>query len=116
MLIPCLKRSRITNKDGTKPFETVLQTAAACFEVWRHETFAERADVVAKAAAIMHARVDEFARPETLEMGKLIAQAPGEVMLSMVVDVSTSMESIPKACQFSPLCQIRTIARMCSRE
>jgi succinate-semialdehyde dehydrogenase/glutarate-semialdehyde dehydrogenase len=31
--------------------------------------------VAAKAAAIMRARVDEFARPVTLEMGKLIDQA-----------------------------------------
>src|ERR1700681_1831496 len=30
----------------------------------------------------MHARVDEFARPVTLEMGKLIDQARGEVVLS----------------------------------
>jgi len=59
-----------------------LETAATCFETWRHTTFAERAAVVAKAAAIMRARIDEFARPVTLEMGKLIDQARGEVVLS----------------------------------
>ena len=62
--------------------ETALENAAACFETWRHTTFAERAAVAAKAAAIMRARVDEFARPVTLEMGKLIDQARGEVALS----------------------------------
>ena len=62
--------------------ETALATAAACFETWRKTTYAERAAIVAKAAAIMHARVDEFARPVTLEMGKLIDQARGEVALS----------------------------------
>ena len=62
--------------------ETALQTAATCFETWRHTTFAERAAVVAKAATIMRARVDEFARPVTLEMGKLIDEARGEVALS----------------------------------
>jgi succinate-semialdehyde dehydrogenase/glutarate-semialdehyde dehydrogenase len=67
---------------SNKQLETALQTAAACFETWRMKTFAERAKVVAKAAAIMHARVDEFARPVTLEMGKLIDQARGEVALS----------------------------------
>src|SRR6478672_10798101 len=46
-----------------KQLEMALETAATCFETWRHTTFAERAAVVAKAAAIMHARVDEFARP-----------------------------------------------------
>src|SRR5271157_1785881 len=62
--------------------EAALETAAACFETWRHTTFAERAAVVAKASAIMRARIDEFARPVTLEMGKLIDQARGEVVLS----------------------------------
>lgn len=59
-----------------------LEAAATCFKTWRGKTFAERAVVVAKAAAILHTRVDEFARPVTLEMGKLIEQARGEVVLS----------------------------------
>ena len=62
--------------------ETSIKTAATCFEAWRRTTFAARAAVVGKAAAIMRARVDEFARPVTLEMGKLIDQARGEVVLS----------------------------------
>jgi len=65
-----------------RQLETSLKTAAACFETWRQKTYAQRAVVVAKAAALMHERVDEFARPVTLEMGKLIAQAKGEVVLS----------------------------------
>ncbi len=62
--------------------ETAIETAEKCFETWRHTTFAHRAKVVAKAAAFMHAHVDELARPVTLEMGKLIDQARGEVVLS----------------------------------
>ena len=62
--------------------ETAIATAATCFETWRQKTYAERAAVVANAAAIMHDRVEEFARPVTLEMGKLIEQARGEVKLS----------------------------------
>jgi succinate-semialdehyde dehydrogenase/glutarate-semialdehyde dehydrogenase len=65
-----------------KQLERAIETAATCFESWRHTTFAERAALVAKASAIMRARIDEFARPVTLEMGKLIDQARGEVMLS----------------------------------
>src|ERR1039458_7897349 len=65
--------------------ETALRTAATCFETWRHTTFAERAAVAAKAAAIMRARVDHVARPVTLEMGKLIDQARGEVALSAAI-------------------------------
>ena len=62
--------------------EKALETAAAAYEVWRLKSFAGRAVIVAKAAELMHARVDEFARPVTLEMGKLFAQAQGEVKLS----------------------------------
>jgi len=65
-----------------KQLEKALKTATRCFESWRRTTFAERAAVAAKAAAIMRERVDEFARPVTLEMGKLIDQARGEVVLS----------------------------------
>ena len=65
-----------------KQLESAMATAASCFETWRHTTFANRAAVATKAAAIMRARVDEFARPVTLEMGKLIDQARGEVLLS----------------------------------
>ena len=62
--------------------ETAIATAAACFEIWRHKTFPERAVILAKAAAIMRARTDDFARPVTLEMGKLIEESRGEVALS----------------------------------
>ncbi|HWY32521.1 MAG TPA: NAD-dependent succinate-semialdehyde dehydrogenase [Candidatus Acidoferrum sp.] len=72
------KFKQITNKQ----LETALKTATACFEVWRLKTHSQRAVVVAKAAAILRARVDDFARPVTLEMGKLIAEARGEVALS----------------------------------
>ncbi len=69
---------QLTNKQ----LETALGTAEACFETWRRMTFAARAVMAAKAAAIMRARSDEFARLVTLEMGKLIEQARGEVALS----------------------------------
>jgi succinate-semialdehyde dehydrogenase/glutarate-semialdehyde dehydrogenase len=62
--------------------ESKLATAATCFENWRQTTFVQRAAVVAKAAAIMRSRSEEFARLVTLEMGKLIAEARGEVALS----------------------------------
>ena len=62
--------------------EAALGTAAKCYATWRLKTFAERANVVARAATILRTRVDEFANPVTLEMGKLIGQARGEVVLS----------------------------------
>ena len=65
-----------------KELETKLATAAKCFETWKHKTYAERAVIVAKAAAILHAKADEFAHTMTLEMGKRISEARGEVEFS----------------------------------
>jgi len=65
-----------------KQLEEAIKTAVTCFESWRHTTFAERAVVAVKAAAILRARVDEFARPMTNEMGKRFEEAQGEVALS----------------------------------
>jgi succinate-semialdehyde dehydrogenase/glutarate-semialdehyde dehydrogenase len=59
-----------------------IAAAQACYETWRHKTYAERAVVVAKAAELMHARFDQFARLATLEMGKRIDEARGEVQFS----------------------------------
>lgn len=65
-----------------RELEQSIAMATAAFEVWRETTFAERGEILNKAAAIMHARVEEFALPVTIEMGKLIAQARAEVVLS----------------------------------
>lgn len=78
------------NGEAGKTFESLtdvqldaaIETAANLFEKWRRTTFAERGAIAAKAASLMRERIDEFARPMTLEMGKLIAEARGEVELS----------------------------------
>jgi succinate-semialdehyde dehydrogenase/glutarate-semialdehyde dehydrogenase len=62
--------------------EVAIDTAATCFETWKKKTYAERAVVVAKAAALLHERADEFAQLATLEMGKRINEARGEVEFS----------------------------------
>lgn len=62
--------------------ETALETAATCYESWRHLSFAERASIAQKAAEILRSRVDEFARPMTLEMGKRFEESQAEVQLS----------------------------------
>lgn len=63
-------------------FEKKIATAAACYEVWRQKGYAERAVVVAKAAAILKSKVNEFAQHATREMGKRISEARGEVEFS----------------------------------
>ncbi len=62
------------------PSVMALETAASGSKTWRHKTFAQRVDVAAFAAAIMRARVDEFARPVMAEMGKDIDEARREVL------------------------------------
>ena len=63
-------------------FETKLAAATACYEIWRRKSYAERAKIVAKAASLMHERADELAHTMTLEMGKRIGEARGEVEFS----------------------------------
>jgi succinate-semialdehyde dehydrogenase/glutarate-semialdehyde dehydrogenase len=59
-----------------------LATAEKCFESWKKKTYAQRAEVIAKAATILHTKADEFAQIITLEMGKRIGEARGEVEFS----------------------------------
>jgi succinate-semialdehyde dehydrogenase/glutarate-semialdehyde dehydrogenase len=62
--------------------ETKIATAAKTYETWKKTSYAKRAVVVAKAAELMHAQVDKFAHLASLEMGKLINEARGEVKFS----------------------------------
>jgi len=62
--------------------ETVLASAASAYETWRHKSYAERAKVIAKAAALLHEQAETFAHTMTLEMGKRISEARGEVEFS----------------------------------
>ena len=59
-----------------------LAEAQACFETWKNTSFAQRAVVLNKAAGLLNARVDEFAKLATVEMGKRIGEARGEVKYS----------------------------------
>jgi succinate-semialdehyde dehydrogenase/glutarate-semialdehyde dehydrogenase len=59
-----------------------LTTAETCFQTWKLTSYADRALILNKAAALLHAQVDDFARLETLEMGKRIDEARGEVKFS----------------------------------
>jgi succinate-semialdehyde dehydrogenase/glutarate-semialdehyde dehydrogenase len=69
-----------TLSDGQ--LETTLAAAATCFKTWKHKSYKERAVIVAMAAELMKAHVDDFAKLATLEMGKRIDEARGEVKFS----------------------------------
>ena len=60
----------------------LLAQAQKTFESWSQMSYAERAAVCRRAAAILTERPDEFASLLTLEMGKLYTESLGEVALS----------------------------------
>ncbi len=63
--------------------EAIIAKSEETYEKdWRLRSLAERKAVVKKAAAILREKLDEFAKPITLEMGKLFREAQGEVELS----------------------------------
>ena len=59
--------------------ESALDKAADRFLSWRNVPLAERAELLNSAADILEAKASEYARDITLEMGKPLAQAEGEV-------------------------------------
>ena len=63
-------------------YESKLAAAQTCFETWRHKSYAERAVIIGKAAKLLHEQADAFAHTMTLEMGKRIGEARGEVEFS----------------------------------
>jgi acyl-CoA reductase-like NAD-dependent aldehyde dehydrogenase len=63
--------------------EASVEQAQTCFETgWRHRGVAELAGIISAVAARLREHAEEYAHYVTLEMGKLIAEARAEVMLS----------------------------------
>ncbi len=61
---------------------TAIDAADTAFKSWKKTSFAARAAVMQKAAELLRAQRDEYAKLLTLEMGKLIGEARAEVDLS----------------------------------
>ncbi len=62
--------------------ELALATACLAYANWRQLSYAERAKIIGRAAELLHEKGDDFARIMTLEMGKRIDEARGEVDFS----------------------------------
>jgi len=78
------------NNQVVKTFDEMTQTevdqsvekAVVTFDTWKKTEYAERAALLHKVAGLLREKKKELAKLITLEMGKLLAQAEGEIKLS----------------------------------
>lgn len=61
--------------------QIIEQSDATYRSIWRQKAVSERAEVLARAANLLHEQRDQFARLATVEMGKTLAEAVVEVEL-----------------------------------
>src|SRR5579871_5526053 len=59
--------------------ERIVAQVFAAFASWRETSFAQRAELVRRAGALLRERKAQYGRLITLEMGKPIAEAEAEV-------------------------------------
>jgi len=65
-----------------KTVEAKVAKAQLAFDNWKQTTYQQRADLLHKVASLMRIKKTQLAKTITLEMGKLLAQAEGEIDLS----------------------------------
>src|SRR4051794_5849404 len=72
--------------DSDAEVAAALATADDCYNNdWKHRTVAARAPIVKRAAALLRQNAAEYAGYMTFEMGKLAAEALGEINLSAAI-------------------------------
>ena len=76
------KAGPIFNELNDLQLEHAIATAQTCFINWKTKPYCERAVILEKASSLLRSHVDDFARLATLEMGKRINEARGEVKFS----------------------------------
>lgn len=65
-----------------KVVDTKVASAQEAFSNWKETSYEHRANLLHKVATLMRVKKSELAKTITLEMGKLLAQAEGEIDLS----------------------------------
>jgi succinate-semialdehyde dehydrogenase / glutarate-semialdehyde dehydrogenase len=65
-----------------KVVDTAVGQATKTFENWKKSSFQQRATLLHKVADLLRSKKEALAKLITLEMGKLISQAEGEILLS----------------------------------
>ena len=72
-------------EDTPEKIELALSAADAEFPRWRRTSYADRAALLHKVAAIMREQKPKLSMLITVEMGKLIAESVGEIELSAAI-------------------------------
>ena len=62
--------------------DKAIAQSAATFEEWKKTDYKKRAEILHKVAGLLREKKKDLAQLITLEMGKLVAQAEGEIKLS----------------------------------
>ena len=62
--------------------EKAVAKASSTFEIWKKSSYKQRSDLLHKVATLMREKKESLAKMITLEMGKLLVQAEGEILLS----------------------------------
>ncbi len=62
--------------------QAALTQGYAAYEAWRETSFAERSKLLKKVGELLRRDIDKLARLAALEMGKVLKEARGEVILS----------------------------------
>lgn len=73
---------KIFEETTDKAVNAALDLATKAYADWRKTSYEKRADVLHKVAALMREKKTSLSKLITMEMGKLIAQAEGEIALS----------------------------------
>jgi len=68
----------MTDEDVDK----AIAQSAATFEEWKKTDYKKRAEILHKVAGLLREKKKDLAKMVTMEMGKLVAQAEGEIKLS----------------------------------
>ncbi len=69
----------IFQRSGAEDVDAAVQAAARAYEGWRLTPAPKRGEILYKAAELLRQRKEQYARDMTREMGKVIAEARGDV-------------------------------------
>jgi succinate-semialdehyde dehydrogenase / glutarate-semialdehyde dehydrogenase len=67
-----------------KTVDEKVVKAHKAYTYWKETSYQERADLLHKVATLMRIKKSELAKTITLEMGKLLAEAEGEIDVQIV--------------------------------